>query len=199
MPIRGNGSRIYRSIQYGQLAEVVLLDTRLKGRDKQVYDFDDHTPFSAERTILGKEQKDWLFQKLSNSKCRWKIIGSQVIFSEINVRWVSFNGMFRDKLKALETGLLDYWEGYPLERDEVLNVISSEKINNVVILSASMHCALAFDVTRRATKFSRSGEPATYDPRTKKGSLAVEFATTSITLENLDEKLGNCMQILFSL
>jgi alkaline phosphatase D len=93
-------------------------------------------------------------------------------------------------VRQLENTLLDYWEGYPAERDEIINRISSKKTDNVVILSASMHCALAFDVTQRATKNSRKGEPSTYEPATGKGSVAVEFAATSVTSANFDEKMS---------
>ena len=48
----------------------------------------------------------------------------------------------------------------------------------------------ALDVTKRATKHSRQGDSATYDASTGKGSIAVEFATPSITSENFDEKIG---------
>src|SRR5205085_11363422 len=54
-----------------------------------------------------------------------------------------------------------------------------------------MHCAIAFDVTARSTKYNKKGEAATYDPDTGKGSVAVEFAATSITSANFDEKMGS--------
>ncbi|MEJ7769216.1 MAG: alkaline phosphatase D family protein, partial [Chitinophagaceae bacterium] len=190
LPIRGPASTIYRSIRFGNMAELILLDTRLEGRDQQIYNSEDPTLFANERTLLGKEQKQWLFQKLDASPCKWKIIANQVIFSEFNVQWANFGGKFTDKVQQLQNTLLDYWEGYPAERDDVVNHIANNKINNVVILSASMHCALAFDVTSRATKYSRKGQPATYDPVTGNGSVAVEFAATSITSDNFDEKMG---------
>lgn len=189
MPIRGNASRIFRSIKFGNLAELILLDTRLEGRDQQIYDVHDLTLFDDGRTMLGKEQKEWLLNKLDTSQCQWKLIGSQVIFSEFNVKWLS--NFFSNEEKILQKTLLDYWEGYPAERDTIINHISKQNIKNVVILSASMHCALAFDVTLRATKYSRNGQASTYDAKTRKGSIAVEFATTSITSENFDEKMGN--------
>ncbi len=102
----------------------------------------------------------------------------------------AFGGQFADKVKVFENTTLDYWEGYPVERDEVINHISKNKLSNLIILSASMHCAFAFDVTKRATKHSRKGEQPTYDATTGKGSVGVEFAAPSITSENFDEKIG---------
>lgn len=190
MPIRGNATRIYRSIRYGKMAELVLLDTRLEGRDQQIYDAESQSLYAADRTILGKDQKQWLFQTLEASPCLWKLMANQVVFSEFNVKWLAFGGLFLDKVQQLQHTLLDYWEGYPTERDEIIQHIIKHKLNNIIILSASMHCALAFDVTARATRYSRTGEAATYDAATGKGSVAVEFAATSITSDNFDEKLG---------
>jgi alkaline phosphatase D len=190
IPIRGDASKIYRTIRFGKLLEVIMLDTRIEGRDKQIYDSTSPQLLDPSRSIMGKEQKQWLYNKLKTSPCHWKLIGNQVIFSEVNVNWASFGGHFTDKVKVLENTLLDYWEDYPIERDEVIDFISQNKINNIIIASASMHCALALDVTKRATKHSRKGDNATYDASTGKGSIAVEFATPSITSENFDEKIG---------
>ncbi|HEX8460028.1 MAG TPA: alkaline phosphatase D family protein, partial [Segetibacter sp.] len=77
IPIRGNALKIYRSIRFGNLAELILLDTRLEGRDKQIYDTENPGLFAKERTLLGKEQKEWLFTKFDNSPCQWKLMANQ--------------------------------------------------------------------------------------------------------------------------
>lgn len=197
LPIRGDGSKIYRSIRFGKMMELVLLDTRLEGRDKQIYDASDPARFAADRTILGAKQKEWLFDTLQSSPCQWKVIANQVIFSEINLKWAESLGALAARLQEFNDTFLDYWEGYPAERDEVINFLSRQKISNTVILSASMHCALAFDVTKRATRYSRKGEAATYDPVTGKGSVAVEFASASVTSANFDEQVGSLMASAF--
>lgn len=172
------------------MVELILLDSRLEGRDEQIYNTKNPALFASDRTLLGKEQKQWLFQRLDASPCRWRLMANQVIFSEFNVKWANFGGQFSEKIEQLQNTLLDYWEGYPAERDEIINHIGNRKLDNVVILSASMHCVLAFDVTARATRYSRKGESTTYDPATGKGSVAVEFAAASITSDNFDEKMG---------
>ncbi len=197
LPIRGDGSKIYRSIRFGKLMELVLLDTRLEGRDKQIYNASDPARFEKNRTILGAKQKDWLFNTLKFSPCQWKVIANQVIFSEINLKWAESLGSLASRLQEFYDTFLDYWEGYPAERDEVIDYLSQQKISNTVILSASMHCALAFDVTKRATKHSRKGEAATYDPVTGAGSVAVEFASASVTSANFDEQVGSFMASAF--
>lgn len=192
VPIRSNGSKIYREITYGNLVDLLMLDTRLEGRDMQVYDPENKALFSPTRSLLGKEQKSWLFNNLKGSTAKWKILGNQVIFSDINIKWArAAAGSNADKVKQLEYTLLDYWEGYPVEKDEVVKYLSTNNINNTVILSASMHCAYAFDVALRSSPYSRKGQPATYDPKTGKGSVAVEFATPSISSGNFDERVGS--------
>lgn len=190
MPIRGDASSIYRSIRYGKMAELILLDCRLEGRDEQIYEADNSALHDPGRTMLGRNQKEWLFRKLDTSPCHWKVITNSVVFSTINITWADLGGQFTKKIKELQHTLLDYWEGYPAERTEIINYISEHQINNIVILSASMHCALAFDVTAHATGDREKGQSATYNPATGKGSVAVEFSATSITSDNFDEKMG---------
>ncbi len=103
MPIRpakgrDSAGRIYRHFEMGDLASLVMLDTRLIGRDEQMsvedrLGNDIDTPETARkfleeelgdpaRTILGEEQETWLTARLSDSKARgvtWQIIGQQLI------------------------------------------------------------------------------------------------------------------------
>ncbi|MBI3259327.1 MAG: alkaline phosphatase D family protein, partial [Ignavibacteriae bacterium] len=77
MPIRpqSNSNKIYRKISYGNLLDLILLDTRLEGRDKQLGTIDtahqrviDTSVWkSSNRTILGDEQCNWFFDKLQHS------------------------------------------------------------------------------------------------------------------------------------
>lgn len=189
MPIRGNGPGIYRSLRFGNLMELLMLDTRLEGRDKQIYEASSPDLSSPKRTILGLAQKKWLLNKLKMSTVQWKVVGNQVIFSPFHVSWAKI-GPFSSQVAQLEGNLLDYWQGYPAERDSVIKFIARNNINNVVILSASMHCSLAFDVIL---------QPKDLDNNTsdKPLSVAVEFATPSITSANFDEKIGETVTKAF--
>lgn len=99
-PARGRDAagRIYRNFEMGDLASLVMLDTRLIGRDEQM-SFDDrlgkdiNSPEAARkfldeelgapaRTLLGETQENWLAARLRDSKSRgvtWQIIGQQLI------------------------------------------------------------------------------------------------------------------------
>jgi alkaline phosphatase D len=188
MPIRGDKASIYRSLKFGNLLELILLDTRLEGRDQQIYEASSPQLLSPGRTLLGQKQLSWLLNKLKTSSARWKVIGNQVIFSPINVGWAKV-GPFSSQVEELENNLLDYWQGYPNERDSIIHFLHQEAISNVVWLSASMHCSLAFDIVLKPDR--TVGEQA--DSSTQKGSqsVAVEFATPSISSANFDEKIGS--------
>ncbi len=187
MPIRGNASKIYRSLKFGNLMELVLLDTRLEGRHKQIYNSSDPALYDPERSILGVQQKNYLLDKLKTSTAHWKLIGNQVIFSDFNVGWAANAGPFTEQVKQLENNLLDYWQGYPKEREQILTHITNNKINNVVILSASMHCALACDVMTPVLQKKDLQDT----PQKGNHPIAVEFAAPSISSANFDEKVGS--------
>jgi alkaline phosphatase D len=109
-PIRrnaGESERIYRSFRWGQAFELFILDTR-QYRNLQ------------KGTMLGLEQKEWLFSRLRSSTALFKFIASPV---------------------PMYGGGKDRWDGYPKERAEILKFIAQKKIHSVVFLSADLHYA----------------------------------------------------------
>ena len=102
MPVRPadrNDSRqVYRSFSFGNLVELLMLDTRLAGREEQLsykdY-FDPDTGFdsrrfredigSPDRTLLGRDQLGWLREKLAGSTATWQVMGQQVLMGRMNI------------------------------------------------------------------------------------------------------------------
>ncbi|UOG73238.1 alkaline phosphatase D family protein [Hymenobacter tibetensis] len=92
-------TKIYRSFDFGGLVNLMMLDTRLIGRDKQLSLADyinpstgafNTTAFGAawlnpNRTILGAEQKAWLTGRLGGSTARWQVLGSQVLMGKMYI------------------------------------------------------------------------------------------------------------------
>ena len=99
--------RIYRSFRWGKALELFILDAR-QYRDRQ------------QGTMLGKAQKEWLFEGISRSDAIFKFIATSV---------------------PMAGGGKDRWDGYPRERTEVLGYIKQKKITGVIFLSADLHCA----------------------------------------------------------
>lgn len=73
---------------------------------------------------------------------------------------------------------MDSWAGYPTERLQIINWLSDPKVQNVIFLTGDSHSSWAFEVPRSIA-----------DYRTSHRSLAVEFATPSITSANADESI----------
>ena len=189
MPIRKEQNyKINRVISYGNLADIINIDTRLEGRNIQINDVTDPALYAPDRTLLGTEQKNWLFDQLKNSEAKWKVIANQVIFSEFHVGWAAQSPQTPEELESV---FLDIWDGYPAERDQVIDFIQENAIDNTVILTGDFHSTFAFDVTKRPSAFSPGApQSITYNPDTGEGSIAVEFATPSITSANFDENIG---------
>ena len=105
MPIRDPApgqlsEAIYRSFRFGQMAELIMLETRLLGRTKQL-DYqkdltvtDGQPDYAAFRTALndparelfGGEQRAWLAATLKASVAdgmRWQVLGNQVIMAKV--------------------------------------------------------------------------------------------------------------------
>lgn len=198
MPIRDQEEdRLYRSFRYGDLVDLIMLDTRLEGREVQINDIENPLLYAEDRTILGMAQKDWLLDQLEQSTANWKIVGQQVIFSEFNVGWAATPpATFQDT----ENIFLDIWDGYPAERSQIVDFIDSLSIDNVVFLTGDFHSSFAFDVADPPVNLVFQDVPGVgtlpfylpnsdYDPSTGAGSSAIEFATPSISSANFDENL----------
>jgi alkaline phosphatase D len=169
LPIReqpsANGPFIYRSFRFGQLADLMMLDTRLYGRDQQLEDrFDEAGLNDLDRTILGLDQQAWLAEQLRASVRHgigWRLLGQQLMFGQL----IDDEGILLN---------VDQWDGYPGSRAAILDQLEQEQIDNVVVLTGDIHTAWAMDIAREPM-----GDE--YDPATGRGSLAVELVTTSVT------------------
>jgi alkaline phosphatase D len=109
MPIRRptrRGVRLYRLLDWGDLARILLLDTRYIGRERQLdyrtalagqlaqggaetaaaaRAFRDTVLNDPNRTLLGPEQEIWFQRALADSKRRgqtWQLIAQQVVMAE---------------------------------------------------------------------------------------------------------------------
>lgn len=115
----GNGKEgVYTSFEYGPV-EVFLLDTRWWSWTGP--SFADPT----KKTLLGKEQWEWLKKGLKNSKATFKIIAC---------------GMIWDDKKNKEK---DDWETYAHERTALFDFIGKQKISGVVLIGGDIHVSRA--------------------------------------------------------
>lgn len=163
MPIR-ESKELYRSFSFGNLADVIMLDERLAGRAPEITDITNPELKSEQRSLLGVEQLQWLENNLKGSKATWKVIGNQVIFSDV---------LTKDIYPKMERNL-DSWDGFPVEKKKIVDFIQQNKIQNILITSGDTHASWAIEAAVNVTK--------SYQP------FAIELGTTSISSGNLDER-----------
>lgn len=164
LPIRETEpGRVHRSFQFGDLIDLIMLDTRHWGRDRQL-PFNDPDFAAASRTILGADQEAWLNDELVASRARWRVVAQQVMVSSLP------EGI----------GNNDAWEGYPANRQRLYDFVSDQGFDNLVILTGDIHMSWAFDVVPDETE--------TYDPDSGQGSIAVELVAPSVTSPSLDRQ-----------
>lgn len=175
MPIREfEGGRIYRGFAFGDLVDLLMLDTRAEGRDEQTDTSDRESHADPNRSLLGDAQHEWVAEQLRSSTAAWRIIGQQVMFAQWKLVGVPLEVGPGQVLNA------DGWDGYEAARNRILDQLESEGIEDVVILTGDVHSTWVFDVTR---------DPAndeTYDPETGAGSVATEYVCTAVTSPALD-------------
>lgn len=176
MPIREQGdSRIFRTLNYGNLAELIFLDTRLWGRDEQVAGNSPEVT-NPDRTLLGTDQEQWLAEQLTTATAKWKLVCQQVMM-----------GQWRSPGSGGNLGPIfnsDGWDGYDATRSRLFSSIRAAAVDNIVVLTGDIHSSWAMDLTEMPY------DPAMYDPATGDGSLAVEFVTPAVTSPGFPRGLG---------
>jgi len=171
LPIRGEPAggrtRIYRDYRYGNLLRLIMLDTRMIGRDPQpdISETDGTRPSilkvlnDGKRQLLGRRQQRWLRKRLKKRGTTWQAIGQQVLLSPMDSPDLEpLLDLTRPSLVPLETLelnialsktnpplLLDTWDGYPWARRELLQDIARYG-QNTVVLSGDLHTSIAGNV-----------------------------------------------------
>ncbi|MEZ4373305.1 MAG: alkaline phosphatase D family protein [Polyangiaceae bacterium] len=184
MPIRGGeDGKIFRSFSYGNLADLVFLDTRLWGRDEQDGKLLGEAPVEEPgRTLLGDDQETWLDDQLKTSQATWRIVGQQVMMAFLKSTGAP---------NSEGGGTLvnhDQWQGYPGSQQRFMSLLSDNQIDNVVVLTGDIHSGWGCDLTPdpNNTDF--------YDPTTGKGSVGVEFVTSAVTSPGFPAGIANVVE-----
>lgn len=204
MPIRENTPFLYRKFQYGNLAEVFMIDTRMESRDIHVVNLGDNAPQTSKdslnnpsRKIMSEQQLTWLTEGLKNSSAQWKIIGNQVLFTPISLKNFDTTLFIGNPTLQAITPLIkstlvtgynaDSWGNFPAQRNRLHDFIRDNSINNIVFLTGDIHTTHALDIAFNEEE---------YNPTLSKGSIGVEFVTPSISSSNFDEIIGNISFLL---
>jgi alkaline phosphatase D len=165
LPVReqspGNDSIIYRNFKWGNLLNLIMLDTRFAGRDSSfgnIFPVGDANLNNPNRNMLGPVQLAWVKNQLSDTSVQWRIMGNQVMIAPLYLFGNVLNG--------------DQWDGYPAERKRVFDYIMQQNIHDVVFVTGDIHSSWAADLPH---------PDSTYNATTHSGSVATELLGTSIT------------------
>lgn len=168
--------RIYQRAWYGDLVELNIPDLR-QYRDEiacmtperqggRVVDVAACPEvMSATRTMLGREQEIWLRNGFGRSGCTWNVIASGLMFTDFDQILGPPIGAFTDS-----------WGGYPAARRQILDLIKTRNIANVVGLSGDIH---SFFISKVMDDPKNPASPV----------LMSEFTGTSITSESFNGAL----------
>ncbi len=165
MPIRElDDSGINRRFDFGDLASLIMLDTRLKGREKQPEANKYALGFQRGRQMLGKWQESWLENQLKDSTAqRWTLIGQQVMVSPLlqpDLRSIAdpqarsvfaMSGGQETYERAIDSTkyglplLLDAWDGYPKAREKFLGLLG-QHARNLIVLTGDIHTGICSEL-----------------------------------------------------
>ena len=184
-----------RSFRIGDLAQIIMLETRLTARDKQLtYDNDmpmvDGKPdlaafrtklYDPARRMMGPAQEAWLAGELAGSVKAghaWQVIGTGVFMARVKIpnpatdfpaeTLASMDEAGKNRMRrwgalAGQPYGLDMWDGYPVDRERVYDMIRQAGARPIVV-SGDSHAFWASELADSAGN-----------------RVACEFGGTSIT------------------
>jgi alkaline phosphatase D len=197
LPIREHTEdprRLYRRFALGELATLHMIDSRSYrseqvGTDAMDPGAVDPRPDPAvddpDRTMLGAEQKAWFKDGLSSSTATWQLVGNPQMITPVLFPPLprELTGPISDMTGVLPRDGLGYnkdqWDGYRAARQEILEHLADNGIDNTVFFTGDIHSSWACDVP-----LDPGGYPLTSP------SVATELVGTSVTSDNLDEIVG---------
>ncbi len=210
MPLRvTDPAVIYRRVPYGDLVDVLVLDTRLDGRDLQAEGLDGETGSvdaavnDPDRAMLSDAQRSWFFDALTTSTARWRIVGNQVMMSQL--RLVNLPQTLSDllllptgdepQLALVQSGgviaATDLWDGYIAERERVFDHVKQQGVENVVVITGDIHTSWANDLY---------SDPLVDQVATAAGiadlHVGVEFVTPGITSSGFPPEVASILEPL---
>ncbi|HHC6596683.1 TPA: alkaline phosphatase [Vibrio parahaemolyticus] len=214
LPVRENtfsNMLIYRQFSFGNLVNLMMLDTRLVGRDKPLDYFSLSVPTmeaigglvaqsrSADRELLGTEQLAWLMNEFNTHDAKWNVLGQQVLMSRMELPSSVMTAMFQlftsteekktEALLAVNTAITGYLadpSADPISLPYNLDAwdgyyVEREKVYQLVKASSGNFVCLAGD-THNA--WASELKDVSNNP------IGVEFATSSVSSPGLEEYLA---------
>lgn len=176
MPLRasslpkGPDMRIYRRLDYGQLARFHVLDGRQYRSEQPCIPANGshqghiaanlcHDLRDPGRTMLGWQQEAWLDQGFAQSQAQWNVIAQDLLVAPL---------IQRDLTNHKPGRWTDGWDGYMANRARMLASIQRNRVQNPVFWGGDIH---SFWVTDLHADGNNPDSPV----------VATEFVGTSVT------------------
>lgn len=151
MPLRrrarpvGPAMSLYRTLDWGDLAEVQFLDTRQHrpartcdalSKGKLIPDCPERS--DPARSLLGAAQERWLLDALGETRARWNLLAQPYVMGEL-VRRTPEGERYSN----------DGWGGYAQTRTRILERWRDARVSNPLVLGGDIHCFVAGDLGLR--------------------------------------------------
>ncbi len=168
--------RLYRNFQCGKLFQLNMTDERLYrdthpcGENTVGQRYVASCPKPKETSMLGKEQLDWFLSQMHKAQeegVTWKIHANEVAMSQMKLSAPT------SKRKVYLN--MDQWDGYAVERKNILSYLRQKDIKNYLVITGDLHTFVAGGLYE---DFSKPENP-----------VGTEFLVTSITSANLGQIL----------
>ena len=202
---------IYRQFSFGDLINLMMLDTRLVGRDQPLDYFSLNAPTmdsigglvaqsrSADRELLGTEQLAWLMNAFNSQDAKWNVLGQQVLMSRMELPSSVMLAMFQlfnatdeqkmDALLAVNSAISNYLADpssdtikLPYNLDAWDGYyVERERVYEIAKASEGHFVCLAGDTHNAWTSELMD---------VSNNPVGVEFATSSVSSPGLEEYLA---------
>ena len=138
-----NSIQVYRTFNFGNLLDIVVTDERLYRDGPPCGDIENQRYLTTgctaltdpSRTMLGATQKAWFLQQVTGSVATWKLWANEVMLCQYLIGPPGSS--------QVEFFDLDQWDGYPVERANLLGTIKAAGVQNFVTISGDAHLYLA--------------------------------------------------------
>ncbi len=138
MPLRrsslpnGPDMSIYRKLQYGQLAQFTVVDTRQFRTDQPCGDNFKQScgaRLDQNATMMGAVQEKWFEETLSTSPAQWNVIANQVMIAQLRMPGKDGASFYN----------MDQWDGYPAARKRLTDFLAASRPANPIFVTGDTH------------------------------------------------------------
>ena len=132
-----------------------MVDTRLGGRQEPAgrgptkagtsVGRETYADSSQRRALLNEAQWEWLDQVIGQVDGSWVLLASQVQVAPLRLGWLPRR---KWPLRLRPVVNLDQWDGYPADRQRLVELLDRHDIEKVVVLSGDLHSRFVTTIER---------------------------------------------------